>query len=66
LIIDAEIMLSYEYINEPRVSATASMHMHRGTGRFVLSGGGNVLEGEYYSGRDRQTFGTVRLEKVAA
>jgi len=64
LMVDAQIALSYEYINEPRASAAVSMHMHRGTGRFVLNGN-TVLEGEYYSGRDRQTFGTVRLERVS-
>lgn len=64
LTVGSEMSLSYEYINEPRVSADATMHTHRGTARFVVKPGDAVLEGDYYSGRDRQTFGTARLERI--
>ncbi len=56
-------MLDYEYVNEPNAHAVEGMHMHRGTARLVLSEDGRVLEGEYYTGRDRKSHGTLRLEK---
>lgn len=57
--------LTYEYINEPKADAVATMNIHRGLARFDLSTleDGWVLEGEYYSGRGRQSFGTVRFER---
>jgi hypothetical protein len=63
LTVGHETTLSYEYINEPLASATSTMHAHRGTARLTLRNDGALLEGEYYSGRDRQTFGTLRLKK---
>ena len=57
-----EAVLNYEYINEPRAHAVGSMHMHRGTARLRLIEGGDVLEGEYYTGRDRKSHGTLRVK----
>ena len=58
--------LSYEYINEPKANAVANMQIHRGTARLDLTTSGDrwVLEGEYYSGRGRQNFGTLHFEKA--
>jgi hypothetical protein len=56
-----ETVLTYEYINEPGAHAADSMHMHRGTARLRLTGGGEILEGEYYTGRDRKSHGTLRV-----
>ena len=56
------MVLSYEYLNEPKPDAKHTMHAHRGTARLTLSGG-KVLEGEYYTGRDRQNFGILRFER---
>jgi predicted pore-forming effector associated with SMODS systems len=61
-----EQSVSYQYTNEPVVSARSTMHTHRGTATLVLKNGGLILEGEYYSGRDRQNIGTIRLEKETA
>lgn len=59
------IVLDYEYSNEPRTNAKATMHAHRGTSRLVLSRANetSVLEGDYYTGRDRQNYGTIHVEK---
>jgi hypothetical protein len=57
-------ILVYEYINDPRPDAANTMHIHRGTVRFFLETDGKVLNGEYYSGRDRQTFGISWFERV--
>lgn len=64
VVIDAQDTLSYEYQNEPLSSAPATMHVHRGTTRFILVNA-STLEGEYYSGRDRQNFGTISVQKVS-
>jgi SMODS-associating 2TM, beta-strand rich effector domain len=61
-----EARLSYEYINEPNAHAVGGMHMHRGTARLLLTSGDRVLEGEYYTGRDRKSHGTLRLERLVS
>ena len=63
LITADEPSLSYEYVNEPSAEAPQTMHVHRGTARLFLDDGGTQLEGEYYSGRDRQNIGTIRLTR---
>jgi hypothetical protein len=51
--------LSYQYINEPKSNAVETMNIHRGTVRLVFDEKKNTLEGEYYSGRGRQNFGSL-------
>lgn len=63
IIVKDERHISYEYVNEPSASAPATMHIHRGTARLFLNDKCTVLEGEYYSGRDRQNVGTIRLTR---
>lgn len=55
--------LSYEYRNEPKPIALPTMHSHRGTATLRLKNNG-VLEGEYYSGRDRQNYGNLMLKRT--
>lgn len=55
--------LSYQYINEPKSSATKTMSIHRGTARLLFNEKENTLVGEYYSGRDRQNFGSLNSKK---
>lgn len=57
-------VLSYEYLNEPSSNAKTTMHTHQGTARLTLLPGGRALEGEYYSGRDRQNFGTLNFKRL--
>lgn len=60
-----EPWLTYEYRNEPKSGAAATMHAHRGLTRLeVLER--NMLEGEYYSGRDRENQGVLHLARVEA
>ena len=54
-------LLIYVYWNIPNPDAKRTMHPHRGTTILFLSD--EYLEGEYYSGRDRQNYGKIRLEK---
>ena len=51
--------LSYQYVNNPKPDAIKTMHIHRGTVRLVFDKKKNTLKGEYYSGRDRQNFGSI-------
>jgi hypothetical protein len=62
LLVGDETILTYDYCNEPRPGAPATMHAHRGTGRLILSTDGTTLSGQYYSGRDRQNCGTIDLK----
>jgi hypothetical protein len=51
-------IFSYEYLNEPKPGTASTMHCHRGTGALKITSEDH-LEGEYYSGRDRQTYGLL-------
>lgn len=51
--------LSYQYINDPKSNAVETMSIHRGTVRLIFDEKKNALEGEYYSGRGRQNFGSL-------
>jgi len=58
------ILISYEYLNEPMPNAKITMHTHRGTARLTLTLDSQTLEGEYYTGRDRQNFGVLRFRRL--
>lgn len=51
--------LSYQYINDPKSNAVETMSIHRGTVGLFFDDKKNALEGEYYSGRGRQNFGSL-------
>lgn len=55
--------LVYEYLNEPRLEAIETMHTHRGTARLEIKTN-DLLDGDYYTGRDRKTFGTLKFKRV--
>jgi len=54
--------LSYEYRNDPKPDALPTMHSHRGTTVLRRKSTG-LLEGEYYSGRDRLNYGSLTLKR---
>lgn len=64
IFIGNDIVLDYEYRNEPLPRAAGSMHAHRGTASLILTPDGTKLIGDYYSGRDRQNFGSLHLTKI--
>jgi len=66
ILIDDDESLSYQYINEPAAPSPSTMHAHRGVASMRLLSGGRVLEGEYFSGRDRQTLGAIRVHRVSS
>ncbi len=55
--------LSYQYINEPKSDSIETMSIHRGTTRLLFNEKDNTLTGEYYSGRDRQNFGSLYFKR---
>ncbi len=57
------VVLSYQYENQPQPGALKTMEIHLGTARLVLSDG-CILEGYYYSGRGRQEYGSIHLERA--
>lgn len=56
--------LTYTYVNEPKGTAVATMAMHRGTTWLSISEDRTRMEGRYYSGRGRQQFGDISLERA--
>jgi hypothetical protein len=57
------MVLSYEYLNEPKANAKDTMHTHKGTAWLTLVNSGEIFEGEYYTGRDRQNYGSLHFER---
>ncbi len=57
--------ISYEYINEPKVQAVSSMQIHRGVARhdYQIIEANEVLNGDYYTGRGRSTFGSLDFKR---
>ncbi len=58
-----DTLLIYDYWSEPKAAATATLHATRGTA--YLNGTKNHLEGQYYTGRDRQNYGNLSLDKIS-
>ncbi len=54
--------ISYEYENKPSQHAAETMHAHPGMTRLELTDP-TTLDGEYYTGRDRQNYGTLHLRR---
>jgi hypothetical protein len=54
-------ILTYQYRNDPRAIAPATMHKHDGTATVVFTG--RRLDGDYYAGRGRLSVGTIALER---
>jgi hypothetical protein len=56
--------LVYEYTNEPRGDAVGTMHAHPGFAAHRMAPDGQTMEVDYYTGRGRETHGTMRLRRV--
>ena len=62
--IDNRVALFYFFRNEPSYDATQTMAMHEGSAKLTYSPENESLTGYYYSGRDRNNFGTIEVKKV--
>jgi hypothetical protein len=61
--IEQKICLYYFFKNKPGENATNSMHAHEGSTILCYNEKENILEGEYYSGRDRNNYGDIKVSK---
>lgn len=63
---NGEIVLRYEYHNEPNEVERSILDPHWGTARLVLSNplGTKNLEGTYYTNRRPQTSGQMKFDRV--
>lgn len=59
-----ERTLTYQYLSEPKPGAIETMQTHRGTAELRIKNNGALLEGDYYTGRGRLTFGTLNFKRV--
>lgn len=57
------VVLSYEYLNEPNNDAAETMNIHRGFTRLYLSHSRTEFEGDYFTGRERISHGTLHFRK---
>ena len=57
------VSLVYQYENQPLANARRTMHMHYGTAMLRITNGA-CLAGDYYAGRDRQTFGWICCKRL--
>ncbi len=55
--------IHYQYMNKPKDSAPESMHVHFGSASAKLEEE-NVLQTEYYSGRDRNNTGSLEIRRL--
>jgi hypothetical protein len=61
--VDDRTALFYFYRNEPQYDATETMVIHEGSVKLIYNGK-DELSGYYYSGRDRNHYGTISVKKV--
>lgn len=57
------VVLSYEYQNAPNYDTVSTMQIHRGFTRLILSNDKKQLEGDYYTGRGRLSYGMMNFKK---
>jgi hypothetical protein len=55
--------LIYHYISQPKPEAPPAMNIHHGTTHLRISEDTCHLQGEYFSGRGRQNFGSIDFTK---
>lgn len=63
ILVGADITLSYDYFNEPLPKAVNTMHAHHGSATLRFDQVNDVLQGEYFSGRDRTNYGAIYLKR---
>lgn len=61
--VEDKTALFYFYRNEPNFNAPQTMAMHEGSVKLIYNKDSQSLEGSYYSGRDRNNYGTITLRR---
>lgn len=62
--IDNKVALFYFYRNEPNYDAANSMVTHDGSAKLVYNKEDDSLNGYYYSGKERNNYGTINVKRV--
>lgn len=62
--IDNKIALFYFYRNEPKYDAKQTMAKHEGSTKLTYDKTSETLTGYYYSGRDRNNYGTIEVKRI--
>lgn len=57
------IVLRYQYSNEASATGKISMHSHLGFNKLRYLPDKQVLKGDYFTDKDRRTYGTLYYEK---
>jgi len=60
----SEFELIYNYINYPKADSLETMSIHLGTTRIAISDDQKIMDGEYYTGRDRGNFGRIIFSRL--
>lgn len=60
---DKEFVLSYFYRNEPRLDSDQDMHKHYGSCRMFFDMEHKTAKADYFTDRDRGSFGSMLLTK---
>jgi len=55
--------IAYMYQNQPAAGSVDTMNAHYGTATHILDTNGPTLNGDYYTGRGRNTFGSIQLTR---
>ncbi|MCK9150482.1 hypothetical protein [Methanobacterium alcaliphilum] len=59
------IKLTYQFESKPKPHSGYELHDHKGTGWITLSHDKKTFEGDYYNGRDRGNFGSLKFTKTS-
>jgi hypothetical protein len=59
--VDNSVALFYFFRNEPNYDAKKTMATHEGSVKLIYNKKEEALEGSYYSGRDRNNYGTIKV-----
>lgn len=59
----SEYELTYNYINHPKADSIRTMSIHMGTAHVSIDDDSKKMDGEYYTGRNRQNFGRITLSR---
>jgi len=62
--IDNKTALFYFFRNEPEYDAVSTMAIHEGSTKLTYNAETDSLTGDYYSGRDRNNYGTIEVKRV--
>ena len=58
-----KVCLHYFFQNKPNKNSLETMHIHEGSAILCYDEKTKKLEGEYYSGRDRNNYGDIEVKK---